>query len=369
MIPFLSLQRINAVYRDELLEAVARVVDSGWYILGEEGRLFETRFSAYCGVKHTIGVANGFDALRLILRGYMELGRLHEGDEVIVPANTYIATILAVSENRLVPVPVEPRIGTYNIDADRIEEGITSRTRAILVVHLYGRIGYCRKLQEVADRHGLLVIEDSAQSHGAAFEGKKAGSLGDASGFSFYPSKNLGALGDAGAVTTDDDALAEVVRTLANYGSQRKYENLYKGCNSRLDEIQAAILSVKLKYLDAENGRRRAVARAYKEGIGNRRIILPADSNPESHVWHLFVVRTGDRDAFVAHLQNRGIGTNIHYPIPPHLQRAYAEWGNRSYPITEEIHRTIVSLPLDICMTDEAITEVIDACNDYRGPN
>ena len=297
----------------------------------------------------------------------MELGRLREGDEVIVPANTYIATILAVSQNRLVPVPVEPCIRTYNIDADHIEKEITSRTRAILVVHLYGRIGYCRKLQEVADQHGLLVIEDSAQSHGAVFEGRKAGSLGNASGFSFYPSKNLGALGDAGAVTTDDDALAEVVRTLSNYGSCRKYENLYKGCNSRLDEVQAAILSVKLKYLDAENGRRRAVARAYKEGIRNRRIILPADSNPESHVWHLFVVRTKDREDFVAHLQTRGISTSIHYPIPPHRQRAYAEWNYRSYPITEEIHRTIVSLPLDISMTDEAIADIIAACNDYQG--
>ena len=367
MIPFLSLQRINAAYRGELLEALARVVDSGWYILGEEGQRFEAQFAAYCGVKHAIGVANGLDALKLILRGYMELGRLREGDEVIVPANTYIATILAVSENRLVPVPVEPQIGTYNIDPDRIEEMVTPRTRAIMVVHLYGRIGYSRKLKEVADRHGLLVIEDSAQSHGAAFEGRKSGNLGDASGFSFYPSKNLGALGDAGAVTTNDDALAGAVRTLANYGSQRKYENLFKGYNSRLDEIQAAILSVKLKYLDAENGRRRAIARAYREGIRNGRILLPADADPESHVWHLFTVRTEDRSGFLTSLAARGIGTNIHYPIPPHLQRAYAEWGSRSYPITEEIHRTIVSLPLDISMSDEEITEVIDACNDYQG--
>lgn len=365
MIPFLNLQKINAGYRNELIDAIIGVVDSGWYILGEEVKNFETKFSEYCGVKYTVGVANGLDALKLILRGYMELGKLAEGDEVIVPANTYIATILSISGNRLVPVLVEPDIKTYNIAPERIEEKITERTKAIMVVHLYGRIGYCERIKNIADRHRLLIIEDSAQAHGAAYEGKRSGNLGNASGFSFYPSKNLGALGDAGAVTTNDGTFAEVVRALANYGSHRKYENLYKGYNSRLDEVQAAILRVKLKYLDAENERRRAIARIYMENIRNEKIFLPEVSTPKSHVWHLFVVRTEDRDSFITYLSNKGIGTNIHYPIPPHKQKAYTEWNTRQYPITEEIHRTILSLPLDITMTEKEIDCVVKACNNY----
>ena len=365
MIPFLNLKAINAAHRAEIIEAIARVVDSGWYILGEEVRAFERQFADHTGVPHAIGVGNGLDALTLIFRGYQELGQLSEGDEVIVPANTYIASILAVTSNRLSPVLVEPNPATYNIDSAKIEERITARTKAILVVHLYGQVGCDGRMQEIARRHGLKIVEDAAQAHGALYNGRRAGSLGDAAGFSFYPVKNLGALGDAGAVTTGDAQLAEVVRALANYGSRVKYENIYRGVNSRLDELQAAILAVKLKHLDRENERRRTIADYYLGHISNPALILPSAISPESHVWHLFVVRTSRRAEFQQHLRERGIGTVIHYPTAPHHQQAYREWNGQAYPLTEEIHRTVLSLPVDITMTGEATGQVVDACNSF----
>lgn len=346
---------------------MTRVLDSGWYIRGSEVERFEQMFSIYCGVSHTVGVANGLDALRLIFRAYIELGVMAEGDEVIVPANTYIATVLAVSEARLRPVLVEPDLATYNLDVSRVEEAITSRTRAILIVHLYGQIAYSGELQAIADRHRLKIIEDAAQAHGARYEGRRAGSLGDAAAFSFYPTKNLGALGDAGAVTTNDDRLAEMVRALGNYGEIEKYINRVKGVNSRLDELQAAILSVKLKYLDEENAQRREIAARYLREIRHPELTLPAVAEPEGHVWHLFVVRTPNREAFRAHLDDRGIGTMVHYPVPPHRQTAYAEWRHRSFPVAEAIHDTVVSLPLNPTMTDAEVRGVIDACNSYAG--
>lgn len=365
MIPFLNLKKINANYRDEIIEAITRSFDSGWYILGEEVKTFEEEFSRYCGVTSTIGVANGLDALILIFRAYMENGVMAEGDEVIVPANTYIASILAISANRLKPVLVEPDVLTYNIDPDRVEEKITGRTKAILVVHLYGQVGYSEKLKRLADQYGLKIIEDSAQAHGALYMGRRTGNLGDASGFSFYPGKNLGALGDAGAVTTNDVDLAATIRALGNYGSNVKYVNIYKGVNSRLDELQAAILSVKLKYLDRDNKRRREIADFYLNNIKNEKLILPKVTSPESHVWHLFVVRTEDREGFQRFLKDKGIGTMIHYPIPPHQQEAYKEWNNENYPVTEEIHKTVLSLPVDISMSDDEIKQVVDVCNAY----
>ena len=365
-IPFLDLKAINAGHRAELLAVLADALDSGWYILGERVQEFETRFSAYCDVAHTIGTGNGLDALTLIIRGYRELGVFAEGDEILVPSNTYIASILAVTENRLTPVLVEPDISTCNIDERLLEAHITSRTKGLLTVHLYGQVAYSAAIQTVAERHGLKIIEDAAQAAGAAYRGRKAGSLGHACGFSFYPTKNLGALGDAGAVTTSDPELAAIIHALRNYGSAEKYHNTYRGVNSRLDEIQAAVLSVKLNYLDAENEKRRRIARRYNEHIRNQRLILPVSpKSEEAHVWHLFALRTRERDAFMTHLADRGIGTLIHYPIPPHRQPAYPQWNGRSYPISEEIHRTIVSIPLSPVMTDEQIDAVIEACNSF----
>lgn len=366
MIPFLNLKKINGLYRKEIIEALTETVDSGWYILGNKVSEFEETFSKYIGVNHCVGVANCLDALTLIIRAYLELGVFSEGDEVIVPANTYIASILAISENKLKPMLVEPNINTFNIDESKIEEKISSKTRAILIVHLYGQIAFTENIQAIANKYKLKIIEDCAQSHGAVFnDSRKAGNLGDASGFSFYPGKNLGALGDAGAVTTNDEQLAKTIMALRNYGSYRKYENLYKGINSRLDEIQAAVLLVKLKYLDRDNEQRRNIASYYKNNINNHKIILPESHRPESHVWHLFVVRTDKRDRFQNYLKERGIETVIHYPIPPHKQKAYTEWNTRQYPITEEIHRTILSLPMDITMTEKEIGCVVKACNNY----
>lgn len=346
MIPFLDLKKLNAQYRDELIEACIRVIDSGWYILGKEVEEFEKEFANYCGTKYAIGVGNGLDALTLILRAYKELGILSDGDEVIVPANTYIATILAITNNNLTPVLVEPDIDTYLIDPDSIEENITSKTKAIMVVHLYGQTCEMDKINDIAKKYNLKVIEDSAQSHGAYYKDKRSGNLADASGFSFYPGKNLGALGDAGAITTNDDHLAEVLKALRNYGSHKKYENIYKGVNSRLDEIQAAILRVKLKYLDDEIERRRKIARFYLENIKNYNIILPKVREDSNHVWHLFVIRTEKRDKLQKYLLDKGIHTLIHYPIPPHKQIAYKEWNDRSYPITEKISKEVLSLPI-----------------------
>ncbi|MCL1479082.1 DegT/DnrJ/EryC1/StrS family aminotransferase [Marinobacter sp. M3C] len=346
MIPFLDLKAINAQYRDELVAAATRVIDSGWYIQGTEVKAFEQEFADYCGSKHCIGVANGLDALTLTLRAWKEMGKLKEGDEVIVPANTYIASILAITENRLKPVLVEPDEATFNLCPKKTAAAITPNTKAIVAVHLYGQICPMSELMQLADEHGLLVLEDAAQAHGASINGRKAGSWGHAAGFSFYPGKNLGALGDAGAVTTDDEALAKTIRALGNYGSHKKYENLYQGVNSRLDEIQAAMLRVKLQHLDEEIQSRREVAEYYLAHIDHPSIQLPAVANRENHVWHLFVVRSPQRDALQKHLAEQGVQTLIHYPIPPHQQKAYECWHTEHYPVTENIHQTVLSLPM-----------------------
>lgn len=361
MIEFLNLQKINSRFHDEILASIGRVLDSGWYIFGEENQKFCEDFSKYCGVKHTIGVANGMNALELIIKGY----GFQKNDEIIVPANTYIASILAISNNECVPVLVEPDINTYNINPDLIEEKITERTKAIMIVHLYGQAVQMKKIWELAQKYNLKIIEDAAQAHGARYCGKFTGSLGDAAGFSFYPGKNLGCLGDGGAVTTSDAQLAEKVTALHNYGSFKKYHNLYKGINSRLDEIQAVVLRVRLKYLDQDNVRRRQISRYYRENIHNEKIILPSTYSEESHVWHVFAVRTKNRDKFQDYLRQQDIQTVIHYPIPPHKQPAYKEWNHLSFPITEQIHREIVSLPISPVMTDVEVEEVVKIVNLY----
>lgn len=364
MIPFLDLKSINAQYRDELIEACTRVIDSGWYITGNEVTEFEENFAEYCGTKHAIGVANGLEALILTLRAWKEMGKLHAGDEVIVPSNTYIASILAISANDLVPVLVEPDLTTYNLCPTETKAAITDKTKVILPVHLYGQLADMPALMDIAEQNNLLVLEDSAQAHGANINGKKAGNWGDASAFSFYPGKNLGALGDAGAVTTNDDELANTLRALRNYGSHKKYENLFQGVNSRLDEIQAAMLNVKLPYLDNETEHRRKVANAYLEEINNANIVLP-NSARESHVWHVFVIRCKQRDELQRYLAERGIQTLIHYPIPPHKQQAYKDWNNQSYPISEQIHKEVLSLPMGPTLSMQDVDKIIDAVNHF----
>lgn len=365
MIPFLDLKKINAQYQQELKEACAQVIDSGWYIMGAELTKFEQEFADFNGTKHVIGVANGLDALILVLRAWKELGKLKEGDEVIVPANTYIASILAITENGLTPVLVEPDSVTFNLCPSNVKKAITAKTKAILPVHLYGLISPMAELMAIANEHDLLVLEDCAQSHGASIEGRKCGSLGHAGAFSFYPGKNLGALGDGGAVATDDDELAQTLKALRNYGSHKKYENLYQGVNSRLDEIQAAMLRVKLRFLDTEKQARRDVATAYLQGIKNSNIQLPQWKNDEEHVFHLFVIKTTNREQLHAYLSSLGIHSLIHYPIPPHQQQAYKVWNNCSYPVTELIHKQVLSLPISPVMTDIQIQQVIVACNGY----
>ena len=364
MIPFLDLKAINSQYRAELINAATRVIDSGCYIQGAEVKAFELEFAAWCGTRHCIGVANGLDALTLTLRAWKELGKLKEGDEVIVPANTYIASILAITENRLTPVLVEPDKHTYNLSPENTEAAVTPKTRVILPVHLYGQLADMPAVMAIAERHSLLVLEDSAQAHGASLNGKKSGNWGHASGFSFYPGKNLGALGDAGAITTNDDLLAETLRALGNYGSHKKYENLYQGVNSRLDEIQAAMLRVKLRHLDREIAQRRSVATAYINGIKNPALVLPSQHD-ESHVWHLFVIRCKQREALQNQLAEQGIQTIIHYPIPPHQQQAYKELNTQSYPVSEHIHQQIMSLPIGPTITGQQVAEVIAACNSF----
>ena len=372
MISFLDLKAINLQYRSELLDAASDVIDSGWYVRGEHVKAFEREFADYCGTKHCIGVANGLDALILTLRAWKELGQLEEGDEVIVPANTYIASILAITANGLVPVLVEPDAENYNVCPKNIEGAISKKTKVILPVHLYGQLADMPVIMDIAARNNLLVLEDSAQAHGASRNGKKAGSWGHASGFSFYPGKNLGALGDAGAVTTDDDELAQTIRALGNYGSQKRYENLYQGLNSRLDEIQAAFLRVKLKYLDMDTQRRRSIAAAYVKGIKNIDIDIPSQNttlNIEdklNHVWHLFVIRTQHRELFQNHLFKQGIETLVHYPIAPHHQEAYKEWSCQSYPLTEVIHNEAVSLPISPVMSSVEVQIVIAAVNCFK---
>lgn len=365
MISFLDLKAINAKYRDELIAAATRVIDSGWYIQGTEVKAFEEEFSHYCGSKHCIGVANGLDALTLALRAWKEMGKLKEGDEVIVPANTYIASILAITENRLRPVLVEPDEATFNLCPEKTAAAITPSTKAILAVHFYGQIASMPELMQLADKHGLLVLEDAAQAHGASIGGRKTGSWGDAAGFSFYPGKNLGALGDAGAVTTDDEDLAKTIRALGNYGSHKKYENLYQGVNSRLDEIQAAMLRVKLRHLDDEIESRRNVAEYYLTHIHNPKIQLPAVGDRENHVWHLFVVRSAVRDELQQHLAEQGVQTLIHYPVPPHQQEAYSEWAGDHYPLTESIHQTVLSLPMGPTLSMEECSQVAIGCIDW----
>lgn len=422
MIKFLDLKSINDSFEPELTASISRILESGWYLLGSEVKAFEEEYASYIGIRHCIGVANGLDALRLIFRAYLEMGIMEEGDEIIVPANTYIASILSISDNRLQPVLVEPDINTYNIDPFRIEEKITERTRAILIVHLYGQCAMHPEIQRLADKYNLKLIEDNAQAAGCCYHSKvtqscteeakshteknndtvcnivlntvehcatkNTGSLGYAAGHSFYPGKNLGALGDGGAVTTNDEKLAAVVRSLANYGSSHKYINDFKGLNSRLDEIQAAILRVKLPRLDADNLRRHKIARYYCENITNTDIILPlinrewcTDVRPDvstlnlkpetlnyklNHVWHLFVIRHPQRDLFQQYLSGNGIQTLIHYPVPPHQQKAYQEWNHLSFPITEQIHREVLSLPISQVMTMDEAEKVAEVINRYE---
>ncbi|MDR3024447.1 DegT/DnrJ/EryC1/StrS family aminotransferase [Chryseobacterium sp.] len=367
MIKFLDLQKINLQYQNEIEAKLLEVFRSGWYLMGSQLSNFEKNLSDYIGVKHSIGVANGLDALRLILRAYIELGVMNIGDEIIVPSNTYIASILAISDNGLVPVLVEPEINTYNIDISKIEEKITSKTKGILIVHLQGRIVFSDLLKEIAKKYNLKIIEDNAQTIGAEWKGIKSGNLGDAAGFSFYPGKNLGALGDAGAVTTNDDDLMKAIRALANYGSNQKYVNIYKGLNSRLDEIQAAVLDIKLKYIDNENKIRRKISKRFIDEIKNPVIILPeypADEN--EHVWHVFVIRSEKRDELQTYLTENGVQTLIHYPIPPHKQEAYKDWNNLSFPISEKIHAEVLSLPISPVMSESEISKIISALNDFK---
>lgn len=366
MIKFLDLKKINAQYNHEINEAITAVLKSGWYILGERVKKFEYDLSKYIGVKHVIGVGSGLDALRLIFRAYIELGLMYRGDEVIVPTNTYIATILAITENYLKPILVEPDINTYNLDISKIEKNITERTKAILVVHLYGKVCWSNQLKILAKKYNLKIIEDNAQAIGAQMNGIKTGNLGDAAGLSFYPTKNLGALGDGGAVVTNDENLAKIVKILRNYGSSNKNEYKFKGINSRLDEIQAAVLSVKLKYLDEDNKKRRVVANYYIENIINDKIILQKFKEPDSHVWHQFVIRTIERDKLQKYLLENEIQTLIHYSIPVHKQEAFSEWNNLSFPITERIHQEVISLPISQIMNNEKVGKIVSILNDYN---
>ncbi|KAB2823516.1 DegT/DnrJ/EryC1/StrS family aminotransferase [Aliivibrio finisterrensis] len=366
MIPFLDLKEINRQYHQELKEACSRVIDSGWYIMGNELKAFEQEFAEYCGSTYCVGVANGLDALILTLRAWKELGKLNDGDEVIVPSNTYIASILAISENNLTPVLVEPDINTFNLTADGIESAITEKTKVILPVHLYGQISPMKEIMQLAKKHDLLVLEDCAQSHGAMIDGKKAGTWGDAGAFSFYPGKNLGALGDAGAVTTNDEELLEALSALRNYGSHEKYKNKYKGVNSRLDEIQAAMLRVKLKHLDRETKARQAVAKQYLDGIKNPLIELPEVTTVEGHVWHLFVIKTKYRQELQQYLSDNGVQTLIHYPTPPHKQEAYSEWNDESFVVSEELHEEVLSLPISSLISFNDIKVAIEVINNYK---
>lgn len=366
MIKFLDLQNINEQYSIELEEAFKRVLKSGWFILGKEVEKFETEFATFCGTKYCIGVANGLDALILILEAYKELGTMQVGDEVLVPSNTYIASIIAVSKAGLIPILCEPKIDTYLMDAELLEAKITTKTKAILPVHLYGQLCDMDAINAVAQKHNLKVIEDSAQSHGAVYSNnKKSGNLADASGFSFYPGKNLGALGDAGAITTNDEQLAITLKALRNYGSHVKYHNLYKSVNSRLDEVQAALLSVKLKYLPTETLARQKAADYYLKNIKNPKITLPFLTNTAAHVWHLFAVKVKDRTGFQAYLLSKEVETNIHYPVPPHKQPAYKELCDSSFPVSEEIHEEIISLPISPIITKEELKFVTNVVNSY----
>lgn len=365
MIKFLDLHKINEPYEAIYLEKMKIFLDKGWYILGEEVQLFEKNFATYCGTKYCIGVGNGLDALTLIFKAYIQLGKLQKGDEIIVPANTYIASILAILQADLVPVLVEPKIKTYNVDPDLIEKAITSKTKAFLAVHLYGQLAEMDKINAIAQQKNLLVIEDAAQAHGAETKNRKTGNLSDAAGFSFYPGKNLGALGDAGAITTNNEALAKVLFSLRNYGSEVKYQNDFIGVNSRLDEIQAMFLNAKLPDLDSDNSKRRTIAKRYLDTINNPKIILPQYDGGTNHVFHLFVIRTKDRLHLQDYLRKNDIETLIHYTIPPHQQKALKEWNDLSFPTTEKIHQEVLSIPISPVMTVEEIDYVVDILNKY----
>lgn len=367
MIKFLDLQKINLAHQKEIEENLVQTFRSGWYLLGNEVKTFEENLSKYVGAKHAIGVANGLDALRLILRAYIEIGFMKKGDEIIVPANTYIASILAISDNGLIPVFVEPDDKTLNIDISKIEDKITEKTKGILIVHLYGRVVFSEELKDIAAKNNLKIIEDNAQAIGATWEGIKTGNLGDASGFSFYPGKNLGALGDAGAVTCNDDELAKTIRAIANYGSNQKYINIYQGLNSRLDEIQASVLDVKLKYIDRENNVRKNIAKRYILEINNPNIVLPEmPVNEDESVWHLFVIRSSNREVLQNYLTEMGVQTLIHYPIPPHKQEAYKELNHLKFPITEDIHKEVLSLPISPVLTREEVDKIIEIVNKFN---
>ena len=372
MIKYLDLKAINSLHDAELRAAVNRVMDSGWYLKGEATQQFEQHYADYIGTKYCIGCGNGLDALTLIFRAYIEMGVMAPGDEVIVPANTYIASILAITECGLKPVLVEPSIETLQIDDTLIEQAITNRTRAIMIVHLYGRCAYTDRIGDICRNHGLKLIEDNAQSHGCTYltphspllTPRKTGSLGHAAAHSFYPTKNLGALGDAGAVTTDDKSLAEVIRSIGNYGSSRKYVFDYKGRNSRIDEIQAAILDVKLRYLDVENQKRKQIAAIYINKVNNPLIRIPQCDDRDC-VWHIFPVLCEQRDRLQQYLKDNGVETQIHYPVPPHKQRCYSEWNHLSFPITERIHREELSIPCNQAMKNEEVDEIINLLNSF----
>lgn len=365
MIKFLDLQKITEKYSQEIHEAIDRVVDSGWYLQGKENEQFEANYSRYIGTRYAVGCANGLDALIWIFRAYIEMGVMQQGDEVIVPANTYVASILAITENGLKPVFVEPNLTTYQIDDTKIETAITPRTKAILIVHLYGQCAYTDKIGQLCNDYHLRLVEDNAQAHGCLFNGKKTGSLGDAAGHSFYPGKNLGALGDAGAITTSNEELSKVVRALANYGSTKKYVFKYVGRNSRLDEIQAAVLNVKLKYLDEDIAIRKNVAKSYIEHITNPAIILPEVVDWNANVFHIFPIRCKRRDELQQYLSEKSVQTIIHYPIPPHKQECYKEWNNLSFPITEQIHDEELSLPISPVMTKKEIDRAVGLLNQF----
>lgn len=388
MVDYLNLRKISERHIDEIREAVNRVIDSGWYLKGEATHRFEEDYAQYMEAVsevavdnddrmvadghrgrhcHCVGCGNGLDALTLIFRAYKEMGRLKDGDEVVVPANTYIASILSITENGLKPILVEPDINTLEIDDKLIEQAITPRTKALLLVHLYGRCAMTERIATICRERKLLLVEDNAQAHGCTYGGRHTGSLGDAAAHSFYPGKNLGALGDAGAITTYDKDLVDLCRALGNYGSSRKYVFPYKGKNSRIDEIQAAVLDVKLKYLDAENRRRKEIANAYFEKVSNPLISLPMKNGDADNVFHIFPVLCKTRDRLQEYLAGKGVGTMIHYPIPPHKQVCYKEWSNLSLPVTEMIHSEELSIPCNPCMTNEDVETVVKALNEYRG--
>lgn len=365
MIKFLDIQKITELYSSEIHSAASRVIDSGWYLLGKEVNAFEEEFANYIGTNHCVGVANGLDALRIILRAYIELGVMNEGDEIIVPANTFIASIIAITDNRLIPVFVEPNINSYQINEMEIEAALTPKTKGVMIVHLYGQCAYTEKIGELCKKHNLKLIEDNAQAVGCRFNNQLTGSIGDAAGHSFYPGKNLGALGDGGAITTNDTILSETVRSLANYGSTVKYIFEYQGYNSRLDEIQAAILRVKLKQLNKDNERRKEVAKFYINNLTHPLIILPFVDNWDAHVFHLFVIRSPHRDVLLTHLIENGVQALIHYPFPPHKQKAYNYMNHQVYPVTEKIHSEVISLPISQVITDEEASIVVEVVNKF----